>query len=80
MMSEMHKKDSHCNGLIEKTAASLNEDVVALMLLVVQRGNIELSVKTALSHVHDLAEIKVEHMIQKCLISFPYLWLCLLCF
>jgi hypothetical protein len=45
----MHKKDSHCNDLIEKTAASLNEDVVALMLLAVQKGNIELSVKTALS-------------------------------
>ena len=44
----MHKKDSHCKGLIEKTAASLNEDVVALMLLAVQRGNIELSVKIAL--------------------------------
>jgi hypothetical protein len=45
----MHKKYSHCNSLIEKTAASLSEDVVALMLLAVQRGNIELSVKTALS-------------------------------
>jgi len=52
-LQKMHKKDSHCSGLIEKTAASLNEDIVALMLLAVQRGNIELSVKTALMLCHD---------------------------
>jgi hypothetical protein len=46
---EMHMKESRCDGLIEKTAAALNEDVVALMLLAVQKGNLELSVKTALS-------------------------------
>ena len=45
----MNLKDSRCNGLIEKTAAALNEDVVALMLLAVQRGSLELSVKSALS-------------------------------
>ena len=29
----MYKKNSHCcNDLIEKTAAALNEDIVALML------------------------------------------------
>ena len=42
-------KETRCNDLIEKTAEVLNEDVVALMLLAVQRGNLELSVKTALS-------------------------------
>ena len=42
-------KDSRCDGLVEKTAAALNEDAVALMLLAVQRDNLELSVKTALS-------------------------------
>ena len=45
----MSLKDSHCKGLIEKTAAALNDDVVALMLLAVQRGNLELSIKIALS-------------------------------
>ena len=48
-LAEMHMKDSRCNGLIEETAAALNDDVVALMLLAVQRGNTELSVKVALS-------------------------------
>ena len=39
---------SHCGNLVEKTAAALNDEVVMLMLLVVQRGNVELSVKEAL--------------------------------
>ncbi|KAF8259174.1 hypothetical protein EI94DRAFT_1752319, partial [Lactarius quietus] len=46
---DMHTIDSPCNGLVEETAAALNEDAVALMLLAVQKGNIELSVKIALS-------------------------------
>ena len=45
----MHKEDSRCDNLIEKTAEVLNDDVVVLMLLAVQRGNLELSVKTALN-------------------------------
>ena len=45
----MHMKDCRCDDLVEKTAAALNEDAVALMLIAVQRGNLELSVKTALS-------------------------------
>jgi hypothetical protein len=44
----MHVKDNLCSGLVEETAAALNEDAVALMLLAVQKGNIELSVKIAL--------------------------------
>lgn len=47
--AEMHQADSRCDGLIERTAAALNDEVVALMLLAVQRGNVELSVKTALN-------------------------------
>ncbi|KAF8266000.1 hypothetical protein EI94DRAFT_1803644 [Lactarius quietus] len=48
-LENMHMNDNRCDGLVEKTAAALNEDTVALMLLAVQRGNIELSVKTSLS-------------------------------
>ena len=44
----MHVPGSQCSGLIEKTAAALNDDAVMLMLLAVQKGNVELSVKTAL--------------------------------
>ena len=41
-------QNSRCNDLLEKTAAALNEDIVALMLFAAQRDNIQLSVKTAL--------------------------------
>ena len=43
----MHIHGSHCGGLIEKTAAALNEDAVVLMLITVQKNNVELSVKLA---------------------------------
>ena len=43
----MHVKSSQCGELVEKTAAALNEDAVMLMLLTVQKDNVELSVKTA---------------------------------
>ena len=39
---------SHCRNLVEKTAAALNDEAITLMLLAVQRGNVELSVKIAL--------------------------------
>ena len=45
----MHMEESRCNDLVEMTAEALNEGVVAEMLLAVQRRNLELSVKAALS-------------------------------
>ena len=47
--TEMHRQNSHCNDLIEKTAEALDENAVALMLLAVQNGNLKLSVKVALN-------------------------------
>ena len=41
--------NSRCDDLIEKTAAALNDDIVAIMLLAVQRDNLQLSVKAALN-------------------------------
>ena len=43
----MHIDGSHCSDLIEKTAAALNEDAVTLMLVALQRNNVELSVRLA---------------------------------
>jgi hypothetical protein len=43
----MHKHDQRCTDLIEATANALSGDVVALMLLAVQRRNLELSMKQA---------------------------------
>ena len=44
----MHMQNSRCDKLIKVTAAALNDDIVALMLLAVQRDNIRLSVNMAL--------------------------------
>jgi len=42
-------KNTCCGDLIEVTATALNDDVVSMMLLAVQRSNLELSVRTALN-------------------------------
>ena len=43
----MHKHGQQCTGLIEMTANVLSENVVALMLLTVQKDNLELNIKKA---------------------------------
>ena len=45
---EMQKHGQRCAGLIEMTADALSGGVVALMLLAVQRDNLELSIKQAI--------------------------------
>jgi len=45
--AEMQRHGQRCPGLIEMTANALSDDVVALMLVAVQRGNLELSMKQA---------------------------------
>jgi hypothetical protein len=45
--AEMHKHGQQCNELIEKTANELSTSVVSLMLLAVQKDNLELSIKHA---------------------------------
>ncbi len=42
-------KTTRCDNLIEETAAALNDNVVGVMLLAVQKSNLELSVRTALN-------------------------------
>ena len=43
----MHKHDQRCTKLIEVTANALSGRAVALMLIAVQRDNLELSVRKA---------------------------------
>jgi len=71
----MHMQNSRCDNLIEKTAMALNNDVVALMLLVVQRDNLQLSVKAALNSALSYTGPEVNHIVRQCLFQFPYLWL-----
>ena len=43
----MHKHDQQCTDLIETTANALSSGVVALMLLAVQKGSLELNINQA---------------------------------
>jgi hypothetical protein len=46
--AEMHKDGQQCTDLIKLTANSLSSDVVALMLIAVQKDNLELSITVAI--------------------------------
>ena len=43
----MQKVETRCHALLEETAEALNSDVLALMLLAVQRTDLGLSVRKA---------------------------------
>ena len=45
----MHETGRHCTELLEKTAKALNDNVVDVMLLAVQKGNLELSINLAVT-------------------------------
>jgi hypothetical protein len=46
--AEMHKQGQRCTELISKTANSLSGNVVSLMLLAVQKDNLEPNIKQAI--------------------------------
>jgi len=43
----MHKEGQRCTKLVEKTANKLASGVVAIMLLAIQKENLELCIKQA---------------------------------
>ena len=45
----MHEAGKCCTELLEKTANALNDNVVSVMLLAVQKGNLELSINLAVT-------------------------------
>lgn len=45
----MHEAGNYCPELLEKTANALNDDVVNVMLLAVQKKNLELSINVAVT-------------------------------
>jgi len=50
--TEMQKPGQQCADLIETTANALSGGVVALMLVAVQKDNLELSIKQAIRRTH----------------------------
>ncbi|KAI9429323.1 hypothetical protein H4582DRAFT_2151539, partial [Lactarius indigo] len=73
-LEKMHKENMGCDKLIETTAAALNDDIVGLMLLAVQNGNLALSVKEALRRTGSHHDMGVKKMVRECLIPFPHIW------
>ena len=49
LCADMHEAGNHCTELLEKTANALNDNVISVMLLAVQKGNLELSIKRAVT-------------------------------
>ena len=43
----MHEVGKRCTELLENTANALDDNVVSAMLLAVQKGNLELSIRVA---------------------------------
>ena len=43
----MHKESESCYALLEETASALDDNTVTVMLLAIQRENLEMSVKSA---------------------------------
>ena len=44
----MHKKGQQCTDLVEKTANELSGGAVAVMLLAIQKENLEINIKEAI--------------------------------
>jgi hypothetical protein len=49
LCSGMHEPGKRCTELLEKTANALNDIAVSVMLLAVQKGNLELSINIAVT-------------------------------
>jgi len=76
-LEKMQNHGQRCAGLIEMTANALSGGAVALMLLAIQRDNLELSVKQAVRWTHhDFEQVygSTETVIKKCVMAFPLLW------
>jgi len=75
LVKEMHKVETRCQSLLEKTAEALDEDVLALMLLAVQKADLGLSISTAVNCVHHMSqEEDMWNVIFACLETFPQIW------
>jgi len=73
----MNKPGQRCTELISKTASSLSSNVVRLMLLAVQKHNLELNINYAVEWVHSAIERgsgSTETVIKLCVLAFPPMW------
>jgi len=76
-LERMHKPGQRCSDLIQMTANALSTGVVSLMLLSVQKNNLELNIKQAVTWVH--SELRqgrgsTDIVIKACILAFPSIW------
>jgi len=65
-LENMQKHGQKCAGLIEQTANALSDGVVALMLVAVQRDNLELGINQAIRWTHqEFGQCKGSPVIKK---------------
>jgi len=76
-LERMHKPGQRCTELIEKTANALSGSVIALMLLAVQKDNLELNINQAVKRAYSAFEQgngNTERIITICIEAFPSIW------
>jgi len=76
-LEKMNKPDRRCTDLISKTASSLSSSVVTLMLLAVQKHNLELNINHAVKWVYSIfgrGSASTETVIKLCVLAFPPIW------
>jgi len=74
----MHEIGQRCIELLVTTGHALNDGVVGVMLLAVQKGNLEVSIKFAVASACKLVrsgERDRRRVILRLLGAFPYMWI-----
>jgi len=76
-LERMHRPGQRCFDLIQATENALSSGVVSLMLLAVQKDNLELNINRAVEWVHSASQggkASTEIVIKACILAFPSIW------
>ncbi|KAF7344040.1 hypothetical protein MVEN_01693500 [Mycena venus] len=74
-LESMDQPGKRCDNLIETTMVALNDEIVTLMLLAVQRQNLQFSVRTGVRWAFDMHNLGDSGWpVKECLRAFPSLW------
>jgi len=77
-LEKIHKpgQGRGCTELIERTADALGDGVLSLVLMAVQRDNLELNINRAVKWIHDQFNqvLRTETVIKLCVAAFPSIW------
>ncbi|KAJ7710260.1 hypothetical protein B0H14DRAFT_3524852 [Mycena olivaceomarginata] len=73
-LGNMHKNDSSCKELIEKTANAINDDSLRLLFVSVQQNNIDLSIFYAVESAFGSASLDGRQIVEAVLGHFQHSW------